>query len=51
MTLINENGSKDKNSVETKNKYGMTPLNHATSNGHLEVVKYHTEQCHAVVRK
>ena len=35
--------------VETKDKYGGTPINFASFNGHLEIVKYLYETCHATI--
>ena len=36
-------------SADSKDTYGMTPLNYAAANGHLSVVKYLTERCYAYV--
>ena len=35
--------------IETKNKYGFTPINSASYNGRLDVVKHLYEKCHADV--
>jgi hypothetical protein len=36
--------------VETKDRYGYTPIIIASEKGHLEVVKYLLEECHAKIK-